>query len=82
MPHDDFEPIRRALNGHLTDREYGAKCEQEAQRYRQALEEIDTLFLAQFVDAKTIRSIVEAALASSPFRGPINVSNSVLGVIA
>lgn len=77
----DFEPIRRALNGHLTDREYGAQCEREAQRYRQALEEIEALFTNPFVDAKAIRSIVEAALASAPNRGPINVNTSILGVL-
>lgn len=81
MAHD-FDPLRRALNGHLTDREYGAACEAEAARYRQALENIQALFSHPWVDGRTVRDTVEAALATRPFASPARAAETVLALVA
>ncbi len=55
-------PLRRVLRSSQPDHEYASECEANEIRYKEALTHIQTLFMSQYVDGKTIKEIVDTAL--------------------
>lgn len=57
-------PMRRVLRSPQPDHEYTASCEDDAARYKQALQDILILFTAGYVDGAAVKRIASEALTN------------------